>query len=553
MIAAIFLVGAMLFGMALVRRAFGARLNHAEQALWGLVVGWTLATAATYGLARLFGHLSFDVVLTILIATWLGAIFLWLPTIKEPRELSIASAALAQRLPAAPRCCFASLRLSTSRFSALTCSNPERMAVSTRAERARFTTWRFMPRSPTPSSTAGTFLPSTRRCRPRRSSIRSSPISRRPALSCSAWTFTLLWSSTAVPLALALTGIFYFFALRLLAFSNGAGIKRAPRLAASLATILFLLNGGLGFIYFFRDWRGSGKSFAALLLGAGNQLRQPRRERHSLDEHHRRRLLPQRTSLFGIPLALMIFTLFAIFWRESSSASGQSPTPGDCSLAPVCSRDCFPLSTSTLTAAVGLVSGILFHHATAPRLARILAAGRAPRAAAIGATCQPCCQLSGFAHFQIGWRGHNEPNWLLFWLRNVGLPTLLIIPAWFYAPRPLRLFLPRLPRPAPLQPRSSSSRLTTTTTSSSCTIGTRRPAFSWPAGWWAWPRRSAGKFLSSSRSSFRSPRALLALVYELRSKSLMFSRDEVAAAAFVREKPRRVRSFSPRRAFTSQS
>ena len=83
MIAALFLLGALLFGVALVRRAFAAHLNHAEQVLWGLVVGWTLTTAATYGVARLYGGLSVAVVVAVLVMTWLAAIVLWFPTIKN--------------------------------------------------------------------------------------------------------------------------------------------------------------------------------------------------------------------------------------------------------------------------------------------------------------------------------------------------------------------------------------------------------------------------------------------------------------------------------------
>jgi hypothetical protein len=42
--------------------------------------------------------------------------------------------------------------------------------------------------------------------------------------------------------------------------------------------------------------------------------------------------------------------------------------------------------------------------------------------------------------WQPGWRGHNEANWPLYWLRNVGLPLVLIFPAWHAAPRAWRKF-----------------------------------------------------------------------------------------------------------------
>ena len=56
-----FLIGAPLLGIGLVRRLPPLRcwLNHAEQATWGMVVGWMLTTLGAYLIARVFGSLSF--------------------------------------------------------------------------------------------------------------------------------------------------------------------------------------------------------------------------------------------------------------------------------------------------------------------------------------------------------------------------------------------------------------------------------------------------------------------------------------------------------------
>jgi len=40
---------------------------------------------------------------------------------------------------------------------------------------------------------------------------------------------------------------------------------------------------------------------------------------------------------------------------------------------------------------------------------------------------------NNFVRFSPGWRGQGERVWLWFWLRNIGLPALLIFPAWFGA------------------------------------------------------------------------------------------------------------------------
>jgi hypothetical protein len=42
--------------------------------------------------------------------------------------------------------------------------------------------------------------------------------------------------------------------------------------------------------------------------------------------------------------------------------------------------------------------------------------------------------------YQPGWRGNSERIWIWYWLRNVGVPMLLIFPAWFAAPPVWRRF-----------------------------------------------------------------------------------------------------------------
>ena len=530
MIAAIFLFGAMLFGVGLVRRAFGAWTNHAEQALWGLIVGWTLTTAATYGVARLFGRLSIAVVLTVFVAMWLGAIFLWLPTTKK----ILGSSRALPRLWRKDYACllallflFAPLYLALFRTHMLQPGadgglySGGKSAVYDMAFHAAITTsfvhgenfppiYTPMP----PGSILYPFLPD----------FQSALL---VTLGLNLHTALV---STAVPLALALTGIFYLFALRLLTLSAVAAEVRS-RFAAALATVLFLLNGGLGFVYFFRDWRGSGKTFTAFFWALETNYANLAEKGILWANIIADGLLPQRTSLFGIPLALMIFTLFAIFWRESAAPqtkwSSWRLLFGAGLLGGL-----LPAFHTHSYAAVGLVSGILF--LLRPRrvwlafwLPAVLPA--LPQLTQIGSHIAG----SGFAHVQIGWRGHDEPSWLLFWLRNVGLPTLLIIPAWFYAPRPLRLFylaflaLLAFSLLLIFSPNDYDNlKLIYYWYAATCVL---------VAGWlvglasrrrWLLPVALAGLVSIAS--------GVLALAYELQNRSLMFSGDEVAAAAFVR-------------------
>ena len=83
MIGPIFLIGAAVFGVGLVHRVFAAALNRVEQALWGVVIGWSLATTFAYGLARTWGGLGSQATLCAILFVGLAALISWLPTIRR--------------------------------------------------------------------------------------------------------------------------------------------------------------------------------------------------------------------------------------------------------------------------------------------------------------------------------------------------------------------------------------------------------------------------------------------------------------------------------------
>jgi hypothetical protein len=531
MMAALFLIGALLFGVALVRRAFGAQLNHAEQALWGLVIGWTLTTAATYGLARLSGSLSVSVVLAVVVASWLAAIALLLPTIKTLASLK-SPPPLWRREYAALfllLCLFAPLYFTLFKTHMLQPGaggdvySGGKSALYDMAFHAAVTNSFVyggnLPPLYTPMPPAPLLYPFL-------------PDFQTAVLVTLGLDLHSALVATAVPLALALTGIFYFFALRLLAFSAALTETRA-RIGAGLAAILFLFNGGLGFIDFFQHWRSNGDSLVSFCALLPNNYANLAENGLFWTNIIADGLLPQRTSLFGIPLALIIFTLFAIFWRESAATTARSSNRrllvGAGVLAGV-----LPAFHVHSYAAVGLVSGILF--LLRPR--RLWLAFWLP---AVLLALPQLTELathavaSGFPHFQLGWRGHNEPNWLFFWLRNIGLPTLLIIPAWFAAPRSLRLFylaflaLLILSLLFIFSPNDYDNlKVMYYWYAATCVL---------VAGWLVglaskrlWQVPVALAVVVSIGSG------LLAVAYERQSRSVMFTREEVAAAAFVRDK-----------------
>src|SRR5207244_1785546 len=96
----------------------------------------------------------------------------------------------------------------------------------------------------------------------------------------------------------AITALCYFLAYR---------IARS-QMAAILATTIFLLNGGLGFIDLFRDWWHSGKGFMEFwqtleVNYANNSDRGLHWPNLIVDG-----FLPQRSILFGLAISLIAFT-----------------------------------------------------------------------------------------------------------------------------------------------------------------------------------------------------------------------------------------------------
>ncbi|HEX8336745.1 MAG TPA: hypothetical protein VF621_08440, partial [Pyrinomonadaceae bacterium] len=237
---------------------------------------------------------------------------------------------------------------------------------------------------------------------------------------------------TALPLALSLVGIFYHFALRL---------ARSAR-AAALATCLFLLNGGLGFLNLYDDWRGSGRDFrefwGALPFNYANDWSRGIHWTNLVADT----LLPQRAALYGLPVGLMILTLFAVVWRRGHEESdGEGARPGDWPLLAAAGvlAGALPLFHTHSYIAVGFVSVVLF--LLRPR--RVWVAFWGP---ALALAAPHLFELARHAsggqivRLQVGWMGSDAPSFAGYMLRNFGVPLLLAVPAWLTAPRAWKSF-----------------------------------------------------------------------------------------------------------------
>src|SRR5215203_493067 len=76
MLAILFLMGGALLGACLTRRVLRGTLEVWEQALWGTVAGWVLATLAAYEAARLSGRLTYGTVAWVTLLVWIVAALL---------------------------------------------------------------------------------------------------------------------------------------------------------------------------------------------------------------------------------------------------------------------------------------------------------------------------------------------------------------------------------------------------------------------------------------------------------------------------------------------
>lgn len=448
----LFLIGSALLGIALARRLFGSLLGYAEQVLWGLVIGWMLTTCSAYLVARLAGRLSFAGVLCVMIAAWVAAVLLWLPALRAARDGRTRNSAWRLRLMPSPsrRFEYAGLLLVLGLFAPiyLNLFRSRMLLAGAEGLYSGGSTWydlgfhtalsnsfiygnNFPPLYPPhpPAPLLYPFMPDFQT-----SALVVLGASMRSALIV-----------TGVALALAITGLFYYFALRVVRATRAhasSGLGEACEAAAAvLATVLFLFNGGFGFFYFFKHWRESELSFANFWA------RLPANYANFGEKHIEwtnvvvDTFLPQRTALYGFPVALMLFTLFAALWqRWAEGGEAKSAWEGWRVLLPAGAlAGLLLLFHSHTFIAVGLLSVALF-------LARPRRAWLAFWLPAVLVAAPHLVSLKshvtgdGFIRFQLGWHAHAGVSWPVFWLLNIGLPALLIFPAWMGAPPVWRRF-----------------------------------------------------------------------------------------------------------------
>jgi hypothetical protein len=440
-------------GFALVRRVLGRTVRLTEQFFWGIAVGWLLSSAGGYLLARLLGRLSFGVVLTITLAVCLCAGLLLLRDARFLKQIQFKRGrlALAPSLTAPPQPgCPAGdpgvgfqqwQREHTGLAIVLLVFTPiiwrvfsaQMFAVGTDGIYSGGSSlYDLSFHSTVASSFAyGANLPPIYTPLPPEPLLYPAlPDFHAGMLLTAGWSIRAAFLFTALPLALALVGLFYFLALRL---------SHSVR-AATIATVLFFFNGGFGFIYLFRDWRASGHGLLdGLLRPSINYCNDAGLGLYWVNVIADT-LAPQRTTLYALPIALMVITLFASLpeWFGVPFAKRERPEalllviPGALTGALVYLQPHVGIAVGIVAVGLCLLKrsrAWLFFFATAAVISVPFLINTLGHATA-----------GGFMRFQPGWLGRDEPHQLIFWVRNLGLPLVLLIPAYLFAPRVIRKF-----------------------------------------------------------------------------------------------------------------
>ena len=424
MLALLFLVAAALTGIAGVRVLARGALDTIEELFVGIVVGWMFATAMAYIAASTADALSFELMLGVTIAMSAAAVVAWRAAAKlrhqQPAESQPGGLVQSRWL-------IALLAFFLPIYASL--FNMRMLQEKADGLYSGGTTYYDLAFHLTVSTSflyAQNFPPIYTMFPPHLALYPLLPDFLTAALVAGGMTFHAALCVTGVGLAAAVTVLLYAFAVRMSDRTASASQRTG---AAALAALLFLLNGGFAFVYFLKELRGAGRPFdyanvASYDIQWTNVI---------VDS-----LLPQRASLFGISAGLLVFAIFASAWRrwfdEEAERGSWKPLAAGGVIA-----GALPFFHAHSYLAVGIVSGLLF----------LLRPRREWLAFWIPAVLIPLPHLIALAQHATGegnmrfhplWLGRSYANWLLVWIKNAGLATILIVPAWFAAAPAWRRF-----------------------------------------------------------------------------------------------------------------
>lgn len=203
---------------------------------------------------------------------------------------------------------------------------------------------------------------------------------------------------------------------------------------AIVASLIFLLNGGLGFVYLAQDILNSPTPFATFI--------NPVHEYTRLDDQNIKWIsiidsmaIPQRAFALGFPLTILALTLIYQAMYRKMPPRQQYLRLGIASLTlglmPIIHTHSFLAAGVILTC--WCLSDLIVHQWSRPRLYRWLGLGFITCLLAIPLYIYFFShQVNHFINWYPGWLAREfEMPWLLFWLKNWGLTPLIGCIGWF--------------------------------------------------------------------------------------------------------------------------
>jgi|SRR3990167_8584413 len=198
-----------------------------------------------------------------------------------------------------------------------------------------------------------------------------------------------------------------------------------------LVLLIFFLNGGLGFYYFFQDYLSSGNSIFNFLINLPREYTNIQQNGYWWINVYLAYFLPQRGFLFAFPITLTVLILLYLGWQKSNKKffilagflAGILPLVQAHSLFVIFLISLF-FSIVTVLFAKGK-KGVILNWAIFASLTIVLALPIFNVVSSIGNPLK-------YFRFDPGWTSQENIFW--FWFKNLGLfaPMLLISLIWLF-------------------------------------------------------------------------------------------------------------------------
>lgn len=414
MIAILFLLAPVVLGAAMVKRLFPFT-TRAERILWGTVLGTMLATWIAYVLSRLLNDLKHCAITALtIVLCGLAAVVVYRDYRWSVRFEKIKAALRSERwliyLVALfglvfARFCYAGMFHSKEGTLQLTLTSWYDMALHLALASSFAYGHNFPPQY--------LILPDEALRYPVLPDFHAAILLK---LGFGMWpTFAV----TSFMMGVAFVGIFFCFVRRLIDSPS----------ASFVATLLFFLNGGVGFLLFWKEWRESRLPWLSYLLNMKENYTDYWNEGLKWANIVTSGVIPQRAMLYGMPIGFIVLTLIAITWRRWSEMESGKRWDGIRLLLPAgIITGLLPLFHVHSYVAIGFVSCVLF-------LLRPRAVWLAFWIPAVLIAVPALLDIQSHLHsektlrFQPGWMSYLGDNFWLFVIRNFGLPLLLLVPA----------------------------------------------------------------------------------------------------------------------------